>query len=557
MGFLLPILLAVASLLLHETGDAAGPDYPWALILLGLVPILAARLRRRLSLAGSFGTARRLARLERYLPAVLQALAIEPLGWMRSLEGWFEVELSLLMWPRPELLLALLPFVLYSGISIEVEARGDGPSGLRRELRAFQGRLFAAGMAPIALYLALAGALGRWDLLRIGVEEVSLWSLAFTVSLATVFVFALPFFLQRIWATEPLGPSPELELLQRVADLARFRCRELLVWRTGGLVSNAAIVGLVPSTRRVFITDGLLSQMGPRQLAAVFAHEIGHAKRHHVALLLVSALAWLALVDGLLVALALEQPALELAFFGAGLVSWLLVFGWISRRVELEADLYCLRLLRDGIGITSALQAVGPTGHDRAGWRHFSTRRRIEFLARAAADPGVGRRLRRRLLTVGGASLAVLLAVGTWRLAGFVQDYPLERARVDLRLGRLGEAAERLAAWEGPDPDGELRSLRTWLEEALASGWAPAPSRAEARQRCAARARAALEAGELEEALGWLTLAALTGDRPAGRAARVLEGRLEDPPRLGEAEGDLGPWAGPLQAVPSSAGASH
>ena len=47
-------------------------------------------------------------------------------------------------------------------------------------------------------------------------------------------------------------------------------------------MANAAIVGFLPGHRTVLFSDSLLAGLPPRELAAVFAHEIGHARRHHV-----------------------------------------------------------------------------------------------------------------------------------------------------------------------------------------------------------------------------------------------------------------------------------
>lgn len=545
MGYLLPILLAVSSLLLREwVGEPRG-ELPWVVFALVPSPYLLVYLRRQSVLRGAFRRAASLGKLEKLLPAALQLVAVGLLGWLGSLEGWFGTDLSILTWPEPELLLGLLPFVLSTLASIDAESRASGPDSVRRGVRAFQVRMFLAALGPILLYILFASFLGHWEFMRIGVEEVALWSLAFTVILAILFVFALPYFLRVVWETERITEGPQFDVLKQVADLANFRCRELLLWKTGGLMANAAIVGLIPRTRRVFFTDALLRQMGARQLAAVFAHEIGHAKRYHVLILLATALAFFGALDAVLTGFAIERESVELAVLASGLFVWLLAFGWLSRRIELEADLYCLELLRDGIGITSALQAVAPTSHDKPGWRHFSTNQRIEFLGRAAADPKVGRRLRRRLVTLGVLATVLFLAVSAWRLVDFVEAYPLERTVVDLRLGRFEEALERSS--RPPDGASGNRGQEAILALIdLLESSAPLPaleSREAASQFSGERALEALRAHQGPAAVGWLSLAALTGDAQAERAAERVRARLEGAAPNDLAFDDLGVWA--------------
>lgn len=547
MGFLVPILLAVGTLFLGELEGGASTRQPWLVASLMIVPYLHSGLRHRLALAGKLRQAALLSRLAPFLPVLLQAFAVTVLGWMESVETWFDVELSLLAWPRIELLLALAPFVFYSLTSIDADSRASRSSPSHsRQVRNFQARMFLTGLGPIVLYLGLAAALGSWEFLRVGVEEVSLWSLLFTALLAAVFITLLPFFLRWTWETEVLEGGPEAEVLRRVAELANFRCRELLVWKTGNLMANAAIVGLIPRTRRVFFTDALLSQLGPRQLAAVFAHEIGHAKRGHVLIFFLSALAFFGCVDGLLVALQFEQEWMELATLIGSLGLWLLGFGWLSRRIELEADLYCLQLLGDGIGITSALQSVSPASHSKSGWRHFSTGERIEFLGRAAADPRVGRRLRRGLRGVALGALIVLGAVGSWRLNALADAYPQERTLVDLRLGAFEEALTRAAQrTEIPETE-QAQGIASLLELIGSHDW-PSGDREVVMGRCQELAREALAGSSTETAIGWLSLASLTGDPQAGAAALHLQEHLDGAQAGGPPGEEVGPWLTALE----------
>ena len=110
-------------------------------------------------------------------------------------------------------------------------------------------------------------------------------------------------------------------------------------------------------------------------MAAVYAHEIGHAKRHHVAVFLAWALTFFMAGD---LAAGWIAPGPGDQWLGTGilvgsLIVWALCFGWFSRRCELEADLFSLELLGDPEAMISALERVGGKLRDVAGWRHFST----------------------------------------------------------------------------------------------------------------------------------------------------------------------------------------
>jgi len=542
MGYLGSILFALASLGLVEGLELDPVPRPLAVLVLLPLPHLVGLLERRAALAGRFGWAARAARLGRAVPVLGQVLAVGLFGWQASLEIVFDAELSLFQWPHPALLLALAPFVVLTLLTIDAEARASAAGhGPRPGLRSFQARMFLTGLGPICAYVLVAALLGASELLRIGVEEVALWSLAFTGALLLTFVVALPRFLRATWDTSPLTDGPQRELLDRVASLANFRCRELLVWNTGGLMANAAIVGLFPAGRRVFFTDALLRQLGPRQLAAVYAHEIGHAKRYHVLLFLLWALAFFAVLDAGLTWVEPQDGTLALALAVAGLSLWLLAFGWLSRRVELEADLFCLELLRDGIGITSALQSVAPSAHNRNSWRHFSTSRRIAFLNRAALEPEVGRRLTRRLRGAAALGLVLFLVTAGWRLAGFTEDYAGERTLVDLRLGRYATAETRLEGL-GADADRIPEVTRRLTAFATAAGLADFEEREDASGVAAGYAVEAFESDRVDAAAAWLGLAGLAGDPIAGEAADWLFEHLDGLPVPDPEELELGPW---------------
>ena len=59
-----------------------------------------------------------------------------------------------------------------------------------------------------------------------------------------------------------------------------------MLWPTNGTIINAMVVGFTPGTRRIFLTDKIIQDLPEDELMAVFFHEAGHAKHHHLPLLL-------------------------------------------------------------------------------------------------------------------------------------------------------------------------------------------------------------------------------------------------------------------------------
>lgn len=178
------------------------------------------------------------------------------------------------------------------------------------------------------------------------------------VGVAAVFTL-MPLVLRVIWQTTPLGAG---ELAQRLGELCRqqgVRVRRVLIWRTRGTMLNGAVIGLAPRLRYVLLTDALLEGLPLRQIEAVMAHEVGHVRRGHMiwlALALVASLgagglaaqgaAWLA---GLSTAPA-DDTGWAALLAGAGLsaasvVSGLVLFGFVSRRFEWQADAFAAQHL--------------------------------------------------------------------------------------------------------------------------------------------------------------------------------------------------------------------
>lgn len=510
MGYLLNILLAVAALGLADLGWKSAQQWPWMVFVLACVPVLLGRALHHLVLKGRFRAADLLGRLLAFSPPACFVLLVAEFGWCEVLERWFGSSGSLIEWPRPTLFVAIAPYVLYQWLAIDARARALWTPHTGRRWRAFQTRMFLSALLPIGVYVLASIAIGLAPELRTRIEMVALYNALFAAAMLAVLGLCLPFLLRNTWETEPIQAGTQRSVLEAVATAAEFEARELLVWRTGGTMANAAIVGLGGRTRVVLFSDLLLAQLDPRELAAVFAHEIGHAKRRHV-------LVFVALAAGFFLSLDwLGNQLLELhvwvasAFVLVALAAGYFGFGWLSRRFELEADLYSLALLRDPQALIDALEKVGGSFRDVASWRHFSTSRRVEFLVRTTGDARVGTRLLRLLRCVAfGAILWFVGALGL-QLWSVTEHYEEEVVHAELALGRYDAARERITAIEAP-PEDLARLVRRTSE--LDRG-------AETVEELERRARSALAARDSVAAHDWLSLAAF---RERGDLAVIAE----------------------------------
>lgn len=158
-----------------------------------------------------------------------------------------------------------------------------------------------------------------------------------------------PALLRHIWITQRLPDGPLRDRLLVLCRRLRLRCREILIWRSGGMLVNAAVMGIIAPLRYVLITDAMLEQMDDTRIEAVFGHEAGHVKRHHIAYFML-----FAMISGcLLTVVSVQQRSLSPEAFntllwitgGALAIKWAVIFGWVSRHFERQADIFGVRTL--------------------------------------------------------------------------------------------------------------------------------------------------------------------------------------------------------------------
>jgi STE24 endopeptidase len=271
------------------------------------------------------------------------------------------------------------------------------------------------------------------------------------------------------WPTRSLAPGPLRDRLELLAARLNFRFTDILVWDTDRTTVNAGVTGILPFFRYVLLTDALIETLDEHQIEAVFGHEVGHVAHRHLAyfgFFFIGSMGIMALVGQGFSLVAEQLPelappsltldwdwGLELGVSLGWLVTFLayvlLVFGYLSRRFERQADVYGCRAISCGrlecpphtgaLGPGRAPIPLCPTGiqtfssalelvarlngmePQARSWRHGSIRDRVAFLAALVGRPEQERRFQRRIqvlraVLAAGLLLALAAALATGAL---------------------------------------------------------------------------------------------------------------------------------------------
>lgn len=392
--------------------------------------------------------------------------------------------------PMAATLLILAPLWAFYGVLALVHARLDpAGGGLRFAFRGFVGM----SLLPLLLLLSIAELFERVEVLRRFQSVYPAAGMLAALGAVGILLVYFPPLLGRILGARPMPPGDlRGRLEQRCADVG-FRAAELLVVPTGASrVANAFVVGFSARRRYVFFTEAILDGMSPRHLECVLLHEVTHAQKRHI-------LTFIGLMSSLSVFTLLAQDAIEKSgisppALAPGMVAWsmlwLLAFGFVSRRFEMEADLVAARVAppsENGLvpyaaarGMASALQRVADLNHvpvDAWAWRHFTIERRIEILVGTEQDPSLGQGFERvcdRIRTVAsGMFLAALLCGGVLlglqvgkapeNRALYEAREAVERGRLELAAGRHEEARRDLRS--GINAGADSAAAQVWLAD--------------------------------------------------------------------------------------------
>lgn len=268
---------------------------------------------------------------------------------------------------------------------------------------------------PVCLLAAWAEAVDRVWPAEAGHDAGGVaggWESIAVQAIGVVLIVAIgPWALTRVWPTVPMGAGELRDRLRAVCERNAVRVANILLWRTGGTIHNAAVLGVLPRFRYILVTDGLLERMPAPLLEAIAAHEVGHVRHRHLAWLAAATISGAMAVAAVLGwaawgVLSWSAPRwhgsqeefdalVEGARLGVGLatlVGAVVWFGFVSRRMEWQADAFAaadLTRAEDAAATRVAPEAAGRVIHalgevamlagihpERFMWRHGSIRTR-------------------------------------------------------------------------------------------------------------------------------------------------------------------------------------
>jgi STE24 endopeptidase len=297
---------------------------------------------------------------------------------------------------------------------------------------------------PVVLTLALRGFFVAFP----GLEQYDVALAAAGVVLLAGSVASVPLILRVFLGLRSMPTGPLRERLEAAARRLGLGFNDILLWDTRRAVANAMVSGVLPWVRYIVLTDLLIEKLTPEEVEAVFGHEVGHIKHHHMLLYILFFVGSVAVLTGLwkfCEGAVQDVAAVPTATAGFVAGPWgdaaevaagpallavvsvyvFVVFGYLSRRCERQADLFGCRAV-SAEAFIGALEKVadlnGIPRHHRnllASWQHPSIAQRVEFIERLRDEPALESGFQRSLwlLKVG---LMTSLAVGLVLVMGLV-----------------------------------------------------------------------------------------------------------------------------------------
>ena len=471
------LLILVAVVMLPFDPGAGGTEFASAfalggmLALIGSAWIAAATLRR--GIHGPHARARieqaaRVQRLLQWLAVALVVVAVTVMGLRESVRGMIGDPpfLDELVTMSPALVVIMATWWIFHPFErhvresmllrqldegIAVQAPPDRMTWVSMQVRTQMLVL----LVPLGL-LASVGELIRIVIARNPGMPGWLGGVLSTLVIVPVLVLA-PWLVVRIVGARPLPPGEVRSTLETMCRESGVRVRDLLLWPTGGAIVNAGVTGVVGWLRWVMLTDGLLETLRRDQVMAVMAHELAHARRHHIPWMVLSVIGLAGglalLLDPLVVELrgwrielgGDESPLLRdletinLVATVLVLIGTLVGFGWVSRRFERQADAFAATALsRDSEdrplpAVTAAgIDAMGSALMDVSGssgvpsrrfsWRHGSIDSRIRHLQSLVGVEVGSLPIDRTVRRVNVLSLLLVIVTGGWWAAQYLGE---------------------------------------------------------------------------------------------------------------------------------------
>ena len=285
-------------------------------------------------------------------------------------------------------------------------------SRTRREYLSFRFRLLLLPLIPFIIINIVLDILSLFPTIVAGLLLIAL-----IIPLLALPHIIAPLLMQFLWKTVPLRNIELKQKLMNLTEQSGIKYRDVAVWETGGLsIANAAVAGIIPGNRRIFITDALLRNFTDEQVETVVAHEIGHIRHRHLPIFciimvcyILSYTLFIQLVadplESLLPGYQLLITVIHIFFF---IFYFKVVLSFLSRRFEHQADLYAIELTNNSDAFKSALLNLSIMSNLPRPIRyvielfntHPSVERRIQFLENAEKMKPTIQRYRKCLLEV-------------------------------------------------------------------------------------------------------------------------------------------------------------
>lgn len=207
-------------------------------------------------------------------------------------------------------------------------------------------------------------------------------------------IWIFPAFLRFFWGCRRLPSGATRDRVLALQKKTGVKFSQICVWNLGGKrVANAAVVGVFPPFRYLFLSEGLLAQMSDSEIEAVVCHEMGHVRHWHLVLYLVIGLPVILFLEQALtiVSQAGVADVVMIPLYVLGLaVYFRFGFAFFSRRMERQADLYALEAQGSSAPLRQALEKIAVLAgniRDHPSWHHGSIAERVRFLQKAEDNP--------------------------------------------------------------------------------------------------------------------------------------------------------------------------
>ncbi len=208
------------------------------------------------------------------------------IGWFSYLLG-FGAEISVILIALLYTLVMFLSFFALSLSLIDVESKIRKFRISERELGSLTIRQLLLILLPIFIWQMIVVKLPSGIL-----ENTFMMFGILGVFIAFIAIFS-SYFLLLLGKTEKLDNEVIRREILSLCKKMGVRIRDVRIIKIfGPKIANACVSGALPNFRYVFLTDYLIETFTIDEIKAVIAHELAHAKKHHLAIQSLLALGW-------------------------------------------------------------------------------------------------------------------------------------------------------------------------------------------------------------------------------------------------------------------------